>query len=157
VMKSFPSDVMRAQHRGPIVGVDVSRARGVDSRTVNALENPQSWWRWILSGDWRQGPPIVSILMRSATISTSAELAATRAATDVLIMPELDGVEIRNWQAFEPAVAAGEAAAYQVLSSLDGPITHVRQRRADAVNEAAEPEPSPSPPEPRKGRRRKGD
>jgi len=156
VMKSFPSDIMRAQHRGPIVGVDVSRARGVDSRTVNALENPQSWWRWILSGDWRQGPPIVSILMRSATISTSAELAATRAATDVLIMPELDGVEIRNWQAFEPAVAAGEAAAYQVLSDLGGPITHVRQHLADAVSEAAEPEPIPPAPEPRRGRRRKG-
>ena len=154
VLKSFPADIMRAQHRGPIVGVDVSRARGVDPKT---LENPKSWWRWILSGDWRQGPPIVSILMRSATISTAAELAATRAATDVLILPKLDGVEIRDWKAFDPAVAAGEAAAYGVISELDGPITHIRARAAEAHSPLDETEPIPRAPEPRKRRRSKGE
>lgn len=153
VLKSFPADIMRAQHRGPIVGVDVSRARGVDPKT---LENPKSWWRWILSGEWRQGPPIVSILMRSATISTAAELAATRAATDVLILPKLDGVEIRDWKAFTPAVAAGEAAAYEVLAGLDGSITHIRTRAADTRHIDDDAEPIPTAPEPRSRRRRKG-
>ena len=151
VMKSFPADVMRAQHLGPVVGVDVSRARGVDP---TILENPKSWWSWILSGDWRQGPPIVSILMRSATISTAAELAATRAATDVLILPRLDGVEIRNWKAFEPALAAGYEAATGVVSGLAGPITHIRAR-AEAANardaEASLPAPESSRRRPRKG------
>ena len=152
VMKSFPADVMRAQHLGPVVGVDVSRARGVDPST---LENPKSWWRWILSGDWRQGPPIVSILMRSATISTAAELAATRAATDVLILPKLDGVEIRNWKAFDPAVAAGYVAATEVLGGLDGPITHIRARAQAAVRRN-ETNLTPPDPEPSRRRRRKG-
>lgn len=151
VMKSFPADVMRAQHLGPVVGVDVSRARGVDP---TILENPKSWWRWILSGDWRQGPPIVSILMRSATISTAAELAATRAATDVLILPRLDGVEIRNWKAFEPALAAGYEAATGVVSGLAGTITHIRAR-AEAANardaEASLPALESSRRRPRKG------
>lgn len=151
VMKSFPADVMRAQHLGPVVGVDVSRARGVDP---TILENPKSWWRWILSGDWRQGPPIVSILMRSATISTAAELAATRAATDVLILPRLDGVEIRNWKAFEPALAAGYEAATGVVSGLSGPITHIRAR-AEAAN-ARDAEASLPAPESSRRRRRKG-
>ncbi|WP_296820627.1 patatin-like phospholipase family protein, partial [Brevundimonas sp.] len=135
VMKSFPADVMRAQHQGPVVGVDVSRARGVDPAV---LENPKSWWRWILSGDWKSGPPIVSILMRSATISTSAELDAYRKATDVLILPRLDGVEIRDWKAFEPAVAAGEAAAREALEALHGPVTHLRIRKAEAERRADE-------------------
>jgi NTE family protein len=143
---------MRAQHLGPVVGVDVSRARGVDPST---LENPKSWWRWILSGDWRQGPPIVSILMRSATISTAAELAATRAATDVLILPRLDRVEIRNWKAFEPAVTAGYEAAREVVASLEGPITHIRVR-AGSKNAEADAVVSPSNPEPRRRRRRTG-
>jgi NTE family protein len=152
VMKSFPADVMRAQHLGPVVGVDVSRARGVDPST---LENPKSWLRWILSGDWRQGPPIVSILMRSATISTAAELAATRAATDVLILPRLDGVEIRNWKAFDPAVAAGYAAASEVVDSLDGPITHIRAR-AQANVRSDETNLTPPNPETTRRRRRTG-
>jgi NTE family protein len=152
VMKSFPADVMRAQHLGPVVGVDVSRARGVDP---TILENPKSWWRWILSGDWRQGPPIVSILMRSATISTAAELAATRAATDVLILPRLDGVEIRDWKAFEPAIVAGEQAGFEVLAALKGPVTHLRMRGADAQFPAIEIEPSPQVPQSTGRRRRK--
>ncbi len=135
VMKSFPADVMRAQHLGPVVGVDVSRARGVDPKV---LENPKSWWRWILSGDWKQGPPIISILMRSATISTSAELDAYRKATDLLILPRLDGVEIRDWKAYEPAVAAGEVAAKEALERLEGPITHLRVRQAEQEADARE-------------------
>ncbi|HRH19536.1 MAG TPA: cyclic nucleotide-binding domain-containing protein [Brevundimonas sp.] len=153
VLKSFPSDVMRARHRGPIVGVDVSRARGIDPKS---LDIPQPWWRWILSGAWRQGPPIVSILMRSATISTSAELAATRAATDVLILPRLDGVEIRDWKAFEPAIAAGEEAAFEVIAGLNGSITHLRTRVAETQLPEIEVEPIPPAPEPTGRRRRKG-
>src|SRR5690606_25904385 len=113
---------------GPVVGVDVSRARGVDPAT---LENPKSWWRWMLSGDWKKGPPIVSILMRSGTVTTAADLAASREATDMLIMPRLDGVEIRDWKAYEPAVQAGWTAATAVLEGLKGPITHLRQRQAE--------------------------
>lgn len=129
VMKSFPADVVRAQHLGPVVGVDVSRARGVDPAV---LENPPSWWRWFLSGEWRQGPPIVSILMRSATITTAAELETSRAATDLLIQPRLDGVEIRDFKAWDPAVVAGYEAAVEALRDLDGPITHLRARKAEA-------------------------
>uniref|UniRef100_UPI0028A801A9 patatin-like phospholipase family protein n=1 Tax=Brevundimonas sp. TaxID=1871086 RepID=UPI0028A801A9 len=45
VLRNFPSDVMRRLNSGPVVGVDVSMTRGVDPET---LENPPSWWRWIL-------------------------------------------------------------------------------------------------------------
>jgi NTE family protein len=127
VIKNLPADIMRAWHRGPVVAVDVTRANRIDP---TLLENPKSWWRWFLSGDWRQGPPIVSILMRSATVTTQAELEASRKATDLLIAPELGGVEIRNWKAYEPAVAAGEAAAQAALAGLDGPIEQLRLRRS---------------------------
>ena len=107
--------------------MDVSRTHTVDPSVV---ENPKTWWRWILSGDWKQGPPIVSILMRSATITSAADLAESRAATDLLVMPELGGVEIRDWKAFEPAVKAGWTAATAALADLEGPVTHLRLRRA---------------------------
>jgi NTE family protein len=50
VIKNFPTDVKRQLNAGPIVGVDMSQARGVDPR---ALENPPSWYRWIVSGAWK--------------------------------------------------------------------------------------------------------
>lgn len=129
VMMNLPADIMRAWQPGPVVAVDVSRTHTVDP---SVLENPKSWWRWLLSGDWKKGPPIVSILMRAATITSAADLAEARLATDLLIMPELEGVEIRDWKAFEPAITAGRAAAVKALAGLEGPVSHLRLRRARA-------------------------
>lgn len=136
VLRNFPSDVMRRLNSGPLVGVDVSQSRGVDAR---ALENPPSWWRWILSGAWKHGPPIVSILMRAATLSSEAERIQARTETDLLILPPSDGVDIRDWKAYEPGVAAGYEAARAALDSLNGPVeTLHRRRRADAPQETVE-------------------
>ncbi|MFN3537602.1 MAG: patatin-like phospholipase family protein, partial [Brevundimonas sp.] len=134
VLRNLPADVMRGWQPGPVVAVDVSRTHTVDP---SVLENPKTWWRWILSGDWKKGPPIVSILMRSATITSAADLAESRAATDLLVMPDLGGVEIRDWKAFEPAVKAGWTAAAAALADLEGPVTHLRLRRAQKALSAA--------------------
>lgn len=130
VMKNFPAETMREINDGPVVGVDVSRARGVDAAVI---EQATDWRGWVRSGGWRNGPPIVSILMRSATVTTAADLEASRAATDLLVLPEPDRVEIRDWKAWEPAVAAGATAATAALDTLWGPLTHLRRRRIAAV------------------------
>jgi NTE family protein len=127
VTKNFPSDIMRTIQAGPIVGVDVTIARGLKPQDISI---PVSLWRWILSGDWKRGPPIVSVLMRSATISTARELQAGRESTDVLITPEVSDVEIRNWKAYDPAVEAGYRAAREALAKLKTPVTELRRRPA---------------------------
>jgi NTE family protein len=129
VLKNLPTEVMRQMHGGPIIGVDMSQARGVDPALI---ENPPSLWRLLATGAWRRGPPIVSILMRSATLTTDAELESSRAATDVLIQPLPDGLDIRDWKAFDPAVEAGYRAAKEALGKLDGPVTGLRRRQAIA-------------------------
>ena len=131
VIKNFPTDVMRQLNAGPIIGVDMSQARGVDP---TALENPPSWWRWILSGAWKAGPPIVSILMRSATITTDAEVERSRLDSDLLILPQPTGSEIRDWKLYEPVVAAGHAAAVAALAALEGPLLTLRKRRIAALD-----------------------
>lgn len=133
VMKNFPADIMRAGHLGPIVGVDVTTARSI---TAADVARPSSVWRWILSGQWRLGPPIVSLLMRTATVSTGRDLAAAREATDVLITPEVSGIEIRDWAAYDQAVEAGYRAAIEALGKVSRPIPHLR-RRASLKEQAA--------------------
>ena len=89
--------------------------------------------RWLLSGAWRRGPPIVSVLMRSATIRSRAEMLLARQNADIVIAPEMEGIEIRNWKAYDPAVDAGYVAAVQALDALDRPLTQLRaQRRREA-------------------------
>lgn len=91
VMKNFPADVMRLTQLGPIIGVDVTGGRSI---TADDVARPSSVWRWFWSGQWRRGPPIVSVLMRAATVSTSRDLAAAREATDLLVQPDTNRIEI---------------------------------------------------------------
>ena len=125
VLKNFPADIMRASHLGPIVGVDVTRGRSI---TADDVARPASIWRWILSGQWRKGPPIVSLLMRAATVSSGRDLIASREATDLLILPEVAGVEIRDWTAYEPAVSAGYQTMKDALSKLTKAVIDLRRR-----------------------------
>jgi NTE family protein len=125
VLKNFPADVMRQAQLGPIVGVDVS---GEHNITADDVARPESAWRWVLSGQWRKGPPIVSLLMRAATVSTGRDLAAAREATDVLIQPHTGGIEIRDWSAYEPAVAEGYRATLAALDALEHPVQTLRRR-----------------------------
>ncbi|HEX3364782.1 patatin-like phospholipase family protein [Phenylobacterium sp.] len=125
VMKNFPADVMRASQLGPIVGVDVTTGRSI---TADDVARPASVWRWIWSGEWKKGPPIVSLLMRAATVSTSRDLTAARDATDVLVMPDTSKVEIRDFSAYAPAVAEGYRATIEALDKLDRPVQELRRR-----------------------------
>ncbi len=133
VMKNFPADLMRAVHLGPIVGVDVSTARSITAKDV---ARPSSVWRWIRSGQWRLGPPIVSLLMRTATVSTGRDLAAARDATDVLVQPDVSKIEIRDWKAYDEAVEAGYRATLEALDRVKRPVPHLR-RRASLHEQAA--------------------
>jgi NTE family protein len=125
VLKNFPADIMRASQLGPVVGVDVTSGRSI---TADDVARPSSVWRWLWSGQWRKGPPIVSVLMRAATLSTGADLAAARAATDVLVLPDVTSIEIRDWSAYDPAVAEGYRAMIEALDKLERPVEDLRRR-----------------------------
>ncbi|HEX6866028.1 MAG TPA: patatin-like phospholipase family protein, partial [Caulobacteraceae bacterium] len=125
VMKNLPADLMHAFHLGPIIGVDVSRARSI---TAEEVTRPP-FWSWLFSGAWRQGPPIVSLLMRAATVGAGRDLADARALCDMLVQPKVDGIDIRDWQAYEPAVQAGYDATRAALDELSTPITEIHKRK----------------------------
>ena len=135
VLKNFPTSVMRQLNSGPIVGVDMSQTRGVDPQS---LENPPSWWKWILSGAWKAGPPIVSILMRSATITTDTEMKQSRADADVLILPRLDSTDIRDWKTYDGPVATGYEATKAALADLPCPVTQIRHCPTEKPKPSAE-------------------
>lgn len=124
VLNNFPADIMRSMHSGPIVGVDVGRGRSLGAADI---EGPKSALRWLTSGAWRKGAPIISLLIRSATVTADQQMAAAHELTDLLIQPELDHIEIGDWKAYEPAVEEGRRAARAALASLKVPITELRQ------------------------------
>jgi NTE family protein len=86
----------------------------------------------------------VSLLIRSATVSSIRDLMAAREATDLLIQPNVEAIEIRDWKAYEPAVEAGYAATAAALKTIGGPLTHLRRRRAAEAERKARVVPSPA-------------
>ena len=136
VLRNLPTEIMRETHRGPIMAVDVALAEELEPSEV---ERPPSLARWVLSGAWKRGPPVVALLIRSATVTTHREFVAAREASDVLVVPQIPTVGLQDWRSYDAAVDAGYAAARDVLCGLDGPLTQVR-RKAEPVPEAPEPD-----------------
>jgi NTE family protein len=137
VIRNFPADVMAERRPGLVVGSDVTRLRGL---TPEQVERPP-FWPWLFSGAWRKGPPIVSVLMRSATIMSQRDNLAAAVACDLYVQPEVTGVEIRDWRAFEPAVRAGYEAAQRALEAADDTLK-ARLGLAPQPHQQA-PEPAP--------------
>ena len=123
VMKNFPADIMRSLQQGPVIGVDVTRGRSLNAMDI---EIPH-FLRWLWSGDWRKGPPIVALLMRAATLSTNRDVIAAREATDVLVLPNVDHIDIRDWKAFESGADSGYVATKAALGKLTRPVTELRR------------------------------
>jgi NTE family protein len=119
VTNNLPSDVMRRWQRGPVVGVDVATAKAL---TAEDVRRPPSLMAWFLSGDWRKGSPVVSLLIRAATVSGVRGPSALEGSCDLMIAPEIEGVELRDWKAFAPAVESGYRSTIAALESLDRPL-----------------------------------
>ncbi len=111
VVNNFPADVMANLHRGLTVGVDVARQKGLN---VDDFINPPGFFGWALRYGLQEAPPIASLLMRTATITHHSRSAPSE-NVDVLVLPDVQDVELRDWKAYDVAVEAGYRATVQAL------------------------------------------
>ena len=112
---------MKNLHRGFIIGSDVSRA----PQGLNAEDfvNPPGFVGWVLGHGMSEAPPIASLLMRTATVSVDQQIG--RDLTDVLILPDIPTVDLRDWEDYDVAVEAGYQATKKALSAARGPIARI--------------------------------
>ncbi|RZJ37985.1 MAG: cyclic nucleotide-binding protein, partial [Brevundimonas sp.] len=145
VLNNLPAEVMRQMNSGPVIGIDMSQARGVDP---DLILHPPSIWRLLATGAWRRGPPIVSIMMRSATLTTDAEIERSRGVVDILVQPTPDGVDGGDEGLPVADVDAGYRAMQAELETLDGPVTGLRRRRSVSARSGPDAEPADASPGP---------
>lgn len=111
VMNNFPTDLMANLHRGVTIGIDVAREGTI---SPEAFVDPPGFAEWVWRNGFRSAPPIVALLMRAAT--ARQELRPKDSPADILIAPEVAGVELRDWKEYDRAVIDGYAAT---LGALD--------------------------------------
>jgi len=115
VLNNFPADVMRELQRGFVVGCDVARAP--EGLKAKDFVNPPGFFGWVARHGFSAAPPIAGLLMRSGTVSVNPN--AGRELVDVLVLPELKDIELRDWKAYDQAVEAGYTAAMTALKHSD--------------------------------------
>jgi NTE family protein len=112
VMNNLPCDVMDAMRRGPVIGIDVARRqqpekphhRGIIRRSFA----PPNY----------DGPGIVNLLLRSATVGSAIQTRSTRDHADLILDPPLDDVEIADWHSFDRAIERGYQSAMARMDDL---------------------------------------
>lgn len=102
VINNFPTDIMANGHRGLNIGIDVARRGAID---VDAFRDPPNFLGWVRRFGVSGTPPIVSLLMRTATARHEATYAAH--PPDIMIAPTVPGVELRDWEEYHEAVSDG--------------------------------------------------
>ncbi|MGE0045691.1 MAG: patatin-like phospholipase family protein [Hyphomonadaceae bacterium] len=110
VLKNFPVDVLKDMHRGKIIGVDVAQRQGIDPED---FKNPPGFFGWIAQHGWQSPPPIASLLMRAATMLVDPW--EGRSGADLLIVPDMPDVDLRDWKKFDDAVVAGYESCVAAL------------------------------------------
>ena len=127
IMNNLPIDVMSEMRRGPIIAVDVSRDYGLKA-TIDDIDQRSLWQ---LCGHARHGTPnILTVLMAAGTVSSYAQLRTLRDRVDLLIEPQLDGISMLNWKAFDRAVEAGYRHAIEALEKHGGTLFQEQGPRA---------------------------
>ena len=113
VLNNFPADILRDLHRGFVIGSDVTRQpEGLD---VEEFTDPPGFFSWVLRYGFSSAPPIAGLLMRTATVRTDLQFG--RDLTDLLVLPELANIQLRDWEAYDATVEAGYIAAKALLEA----------------------------------------
>jgi NTE family protein len=127
VMNNCPTTVMREMRRGQVVGVDVAPEA---SFRANVTEIEEKSLRWLVLKGHQEAPSVLRILARVALINGEAQTAASRAAADLLIHPDVHDIPILSFKAFDKAFEAGHQAALVAIPQL-------QQLRSGAVATAS--------------------
>lgn len=117
VLNNFPVEIMRELHQGFVVGSDVSgQPEGLNREE---FARPLNFWQWVARHGFSSPPPIAGLLMRAATIRNDPT--SGRNLVDMMVLPDLPGIELRDWTAYDEAVEAGYVAAKAALETSDIP------------------------------------
>lgn len=119
VINNLPADEMGKLARGPVIGVDVAKDPAVkcDDESLEDL----SLWAMLRRGK-RNRPSILNVLMRSGTVSSAAQSQLGRSHANLVLTPELEDIDMLDWQAFDTVIERGYRCAMEALERGHGKL-----------------------------------
>jgi NTE family protein len=118
VINNLPVDIMRESQRGEVIAVDIGGDHAVRA-TTEEFDLPP-WWKLLpeLFGfNARKRPTLLQVLLRAGMVNSGAQTLVARKASTLLLRPELESIDLLNWQAFDRAVEIGYQHALRALGT----------------------------------------
>ncbi len=112
---NLPIDAMHARRPGLVLGSDVSAQRNFAVDPHPSAHPPL--WRLFARGSRGPRLHIFQVLMHAASVNGASSTAAQRDLADLLFKPDLDGIDLLDWRAFDRAIELGYADAVRRLES----------------------------------------
>lgn len=110
VIDNFPVRAMRRLGRGVTIGVDIDTGGALAAGA--GVEEPWSAWQFFRRLIWKRNetlpiPSIVRILLRSALVASTSRAAEDRGASELLIVPPMNHIDLLDWTSFDAAIELG--------------------------------------------------
>ena len=120
----LPVDVMRGFGRGRVIGVDV----GSETSLANCddVDELSIWARLRLLRSNR-APNILQLLLSAGSISAKRVTAENREQSSILLTPDLEGIDMLDWRAFDRAIEAGYRNAVERMDEIRDALVHDRR------------------------------
>ena len=115
VVNHLPVDVMRSLGRGRVIGVDVGSENSLAACEDVDEMSILSRLRLLRS---RRAPNILQILLCSGSLSTQLITDANRQQSSILLTPELEGIGMLDWRAFDQAIETGYRTTVERLDEI---------------------------------------
>ena len=117
VLNNMPIDLMLAMRCGPVIAVDVMKQYRIHASEEHIEE--RSLWN-LLRPRRRGVPNIISLLMRSGTLSSEIQVRHLRPRVDLLIEPQLESVGTLDFTAADRVIEAGYRHTMETLEKSNG-------------------------------------
>ena len=125
VVNHLPVDVMRSFGRGRVIGVDVGSESSLAACEDVDETSILSRLRLLRS---RRAPNILQILLCSGSLSTQLITDANRQQSSILLTPELEGIGVLDWRAFDRAIDAGYRSTVERMDEIKKALIHDRRK-----------------------------
>ncbi|HEY1076563.1 MAG TPA: patatin-like phospholipase family protein [Fontimonas sp.] len=114
VINNLPTDIMQGLDRGLIIASDVSTAGGIAAPGIDGPD-PEGLFRLRAVVD---RPRLLSIIFRTATLTSESGTAARAARADAYLRMPVDGVALFDWKKIDDIVERGYRHALQQLQPI---------------------------------------
>ncbi|MDA1062979.1 MAG: patatin-like phospholipase family protein [Proteobacteria bacterium] len=116
----LPVDVMRGLGRGHVIGVDV----GSETSLANCTDVDElsifARLGLIRSG---RAPNILQLLLSAGSISAKRVTAENREQSSIMLTPDLEGIDMLDWKAFDRAIEAGYRSTMERIDEIQEALT----------------------------------